>query len=113
MSNEVTEVAQEPVAHFLGLDKTQFATVLTLSSVSSHFPEMVTQAENEKLFNALRESGDFNGLREALAWTSDQRDRLLRLQTIVSFAMKLVSQVQDGLIESGFAPVQTQSTQEK
>lgn len=110
MSNEVNEVAPEEVPHFLGLDKTQFATVMTLSSVASRFPEMVSHEENEAFFNAIRASGDFNDLRPALAWSSDQRDRLLRLHTLVGFALTLITQVQDGLIESGFTPVQNQNS---
>ena len=96
--------SQEPT--FLGLNRNQFATVLTLTSVANRLPLMLQRDEVDTIMEEMLSNGEYLNLKDALFWTCDQRNRLMNLQTTITFALNLVAQVQDHLVEGAFAPTE-------
>lgn len=98
--NEQGEQQQE---FFLGLSKDQVALLIVLSSFVERLAELLKQPESETLFKALREEEKYQRLDYALGWVAQQRDMVLTLTGTANFAMGLLAQVQDKLIQAGFS----------
>lgn len=94
---------EQPQEFFLGLSKDQVSLLLVLSSFMGRLQELTQQPEAEQLFQALREEEKYRRLDYALGWVAQQRDMLMALSGTTSFAMGLLAQVQDKLIQAGFA----------
>jgi hypothetical protein len=98
---------EQPQEFFLGLSKDQVSLLLVLSSFMGRLQELTQQPEAEQLFQALREEEKYRRLDYALGWVAQQRDMLMALSGTTSFAMGLLAQVQDKLIQAGFAHTST------
>ncbi|EFM7019351.1 hypothetical protein BAU67_001921 [Escherichia coli] len=98
---------------FLGLSKDQVALLVVLSSFVDRLAELLKQPESETIFKALREEEKYQRLDYALGWVAQQRDMILTLTGTANFAMGLLAQVQDKLLQAGFAANKEHNTDDK
>lgn len=101
---QATEVVE---AQFLGLNKEQLSTVVALSSLLQQLPGLMAHEEMDVIMDKLTTDPKYGNLKEALFWTCGQRNRLMQLSHTVSFALSLITQVEDHLIHGAFTQEET------
>ena len=99
---EAVQTTEAPEVKFLGLDKNQFAIVIALTSVGQRLPEIMSQEEVLEIMDKLVNDANYTKLKDAIFWTSNQRNRLMQLSHTVAFALSLINQVEDNLIVGAF-----------
>lgn len=113
MTEEVTqpEVVEEKV--FLDLDEAQYSTVAYLSSAGAQMARYIGSEELKQDMQNMLESGNYTTLNEALAWIRGSRNNITKLAGAATFALSLLAQVEDLVIDRIVAeqlPAQTEET---
>lgn len=99
MTEEVTPQEAQKML-FLDLDEHQFGTVAYMSSAGA---QMSTYIGSEQLRNEmikLCESGNFKTVGDGLAWVRGNRNHILNLASGAAFALSLLGQVEDLLVDN-------------
>ncbi len=100
MTEEVTPIDKQPdQLRFLDMDEAQFATVIYLSSVGGQMPNYIgTEKLRDEMLKVIQ-SGQYTTVTDALAWVRGHRNYILQLNGASSFALNILAQVEDLIID--------------
>lgn len=100
MTEAVTPIdKQSEQLHFLDLDEAQFGTVVFLASAGAQMRDFIGSDRMREEMIKVINSGQYGTVEEALAWVRGNRNHLLQLNGASSFAMNLLSQVEDLIVD--------------
>lgn len=100
MTEAVTPIDKEPdQLRFLDLDEGQFGTVVFLSSAGAQMQNLIGSDRMREEMLKVIQSGKYGTVEEAIAWIRGHRNNLLQLNGASSFAMNLLAQVEDLVID--------------
>ncbi|WNT48312.1 hypothetical protein SPLA5a_PHROGS00229 [Salmonella phage SPLA5a] len=100
MTEDVTPIDKQPEQlFFLDLDEAQFGTVVFLSSAGAQMSQLIGSDRMREEMLKVINSGQYGTVEEALAWVRGHRNNLLQLNGASSFALNLVSQVEDLIVD--------------
>ncbi|MBL5841355.1 hypothetical protein I4U30_24175 [Enterobacter asburiae] len=100
MTEDVTPIDKQPEQlHFLDLDEAQFGTVVFLSSAGAQMSQFIGSDRMRDEMLKVINSGQYGTVEDALAWVRGHRNNLLQLNGASSFAMNLLSQVEDLIVD--------------
>ncbi len=100
MTEEVTPIEdQKQELYFLDLDEGQFGTIIFLSSASANMKDFVSGEHIHAEMKRMIDSGNYHTVQQALAWIRNQRNLVNQLSSSTSFAMNLLSQVEDLVVD--------------
>lgn len=113
MTEAVTPIDKEPdQLRFLDLDEGQFGTVVFLSSAGAQMQNLIGSDRMREEMLKVIQSGKYGTVEEAIAWIRGHRNNLLQLNGASSFAMNLLAQVEDLVIDR-FLNVDVQAEETK
>ncbi|HDR2377112.1 TPA: hypothetical protein QCH88_004359 [Enterobacter asburiae] len=100
MTEDVTPIDKQPEQlFFLDLDEAQFGTVVFLSSAGAQMSQLIGSDRMREEMLKVINSGQYGTVEEALAWVRGHRNNLLQLNGASSFALNLLSQVEDLIVD--------------
>ena len=100
MTEDVTPIDKQPEQlFFLDLDEAQFGTVVFLSSAGAQMSQLIGSDRMRDEMLKVINSGQYGTVEEALAWVRGHRNNLLQLNGASSFALNLLSQVEDLIVD--------------
>lgn len=100
MTEDLKSIDNQPEElRFLDLDESQFGTVVFLSSAGAQMSQFIGSEKLREEMLKLIGSGKYGTVEEALAWVRGHRNNLLQLNGASSFAMNLLSQVEDLIVD--------------
>uniref|UniRef100_A0AAU8GHR2 Tail assembly chaperone n=1 Tax=Salmonella phage vB_SEnST11_KE23 TaxID=3161174 RepID=A0AAU8GHR2_9CAUD len=97
--NPIESQSEKEKLFFLDLDEGQFGTVVFLSSAGAQMNQFIGSERMRDEMLKVIQSGKYTTVEEALAWVRAHRNNLLQLNGASSFAMSLLSQVEDLIID--------------
>lgn len=100
MTEEVTPIdKQKDELRFLDLDEAQFGTIVFLSSAGAQMNQFIGSERMRDEMEKAISSGKYGTVEEALAWVRGHRNYLLQLNGASSFALNLLAQVEDLVVD--------------
>lgn len=100
MTEAVTPIDKQPdQLRFLDMDEAQFATVIYMASVGSQMRDYIgTDKLRDEMLKTIQ-SGKYTNVMDALAWVRGSRNAILQLNGASSFALNILAQVEDLIID--------------
>lgn len=100
MTEAVTPIDKQPdQLRFLDMDESQFATVVYMASVGHQMPNYIGSEQLRDEMLKVIQSGKYATVEDALAWVRGNRNSILQLNGASSFALNLLAQVEDLIID--------------
>lgn len=99
MSKEKQTPENKEDIRFLDLDEGQFGTIVYLSSASHQMGTVIGSKEIREEMLKLIESGNYKTVEDAISWIRGHRNNLLKLNTASTFALNLLNQVEDLVVD--------------
>lgn len=93
------EVKDENALNFLGLDEVQYGIVVYLASAAKQMGSVVGGEEIRKAMEAVIGDGSPKQAEEVIGWIRGIRNQLIQLSASTSFAISVISQVEDRVVD--------------